>query len=188
LREKPKKLLVLGGGLIGCELAQAFTPFDIEVTLVEILPRIMIREDEEVSVAVMDKFKREGMQVLVEHTAKQFLIENGEMVLIAEHNGQQVRITFDQVLLAIGRAANVSGYGVEELGIELSPRKTLAVNPFLPNIFACGDVAGPYQLLLIRLGMRQLMRRLSDLKNSALIIRYSLGNIYCPRSCVCRIK
>jgi pyruvate/2-oxoglutarate dehydrogenase complex dihydrolipoamide dehydrogenase (E3) component len=149
LREKPKKLLVLGGGPIGCELAQAFARLDIEVTQVEMLPRIMIREDKEVSVAVMDKFKREGIKVLVEHTAKQFLMENGQKVLIAEHNGQQVRITFDQVLLAIGRAANVSGYGVEELGIELSPRKTLAVNPFLetnyPNIFACGDVAGPYQ-------------------------------------------
>ena len=149
LREKPKKLLVLGGGPIGCELAQAFARLDIEVTQVEMLPRIMIREDEEVSIAVMEKFKREGIKVLVEHTAKQFLMENGQKVLIAEHNGQQVRITFDQVLLAIGRAANVSGYGVEELGIELSPRKTLEVNPFLetnyPNIFACGDVAGPYQ-------------------------------------------
>jgi dihydrolipoamide dehydrogenase len=149
LREKPKRLLVLGGGPIGCELAQAFARLDIEVTQVEMLPRIMIREDEEVSAAVMEKFKREGIQVLVEHTAKQFLMEKGEKVLIAEHSGQQVRIIFDQVLLAIGRAANVSGYGVEELGIELSPRKTLAVNPFLetnyPNIFACGDVAGPYQ-------------------------------------------
>ena len=149
LREKPKKLLVLGGGPIGCELAQAFARLDIEVTQVEMLPRIMIREDEEVSMVVMEKFKREGIKVLVEHTAKQFLMENGQKVLIAEHNGQQVRIIFDQVLLAIGRAANVSGYGVEELGIELSPRKTLEVNPFLetnyPNIFACGDVAGPYQ-------------------------------------------
>lgn len=77
------------------------------------------------------------------------LIQNNEKVLIADHKGEQVRITFDQVLLAIARAANVSGYGVEELGIELTPRKTLELNPFLetnyPNIFACGDVAGPYQ-------------------------------------------
>jgi dihydrolipoamide dehydrogenase len=149
LREQPKRLLVLGGGPIGCELAQAFNRLGIEVTQVEMLPRIMIREDEEASQAVMDKFQSEGINILVEHTAKQFVIEKGEKILLAEHNGETVRIGFDQVLLAIGRAANVSGYGVEELGIELSPRKTLEVNPFLetnyPNIYACGDVAGPYQ-------------------------------------------
>ena len=149
LREQPKRFLVLGGGPIGCELAQAFNRLGIEVTQVEMLPRIMIREDEEASNAVMEKFQSEGIKVLVEHTAKQFVIENGEKTLLAEHNGETVRIGFDQVLLAIGRAANVSGYGVEELGIELSPNKTLEVNPFLetnyPNIYACGDVAGPYQ-------------------------------------------
>ncbi len=149
LREKPKRLLVLGGGPIGCELAQAFARLGCKVTQVEMLPRIMIREDEDVSKAVMEKFQQEGIRVLVEHTAKQFKAENGEKILIAENQGKQVRIAFDQVLLAIGRAANVKGYGVEELGIELSPRKTVAVNPFLetnyPNIFACGDVAGPYQ-------------------------------------------
>ncbi len=149
LREKPKRLLVLGGGPIGCELAQAFARLGCEVTQVEMLPRIMIREDEDVSRAVMERFRQEGIQVLVEHTAKQFKIEQGEKILIAEHQGQQVQIAFDQVLLAIGRAANVEGYGVEELAIELSPRKTVAVNPFLetnyPNIYACGDVAGPYQ-------------------------------------------
>jgi pyruvate/2-oxoglutarate dehydrogenase complex dihydrolipoamide dehydrogenase (E3) component len=149
LREKPKHLLVLGGGPIGCELAQAFNRLGIEVTQIEMLPRIMIREDEEASQAVMDKFQSEGINVLVEHTAKQFVIDNGEKILLAEHHGKTVRIGFDQVLVAIGRAANVSGYGVEELGIELSPRKTLEVNPFLetnyPNIYACGDVTGPYQ-------------------------------------------
>ncbi len=149
LREKPKRLLVLGGGPIGCELAQAFARLGCKVTQVEMLPRIMIREDEDVSKAVMEKFQQEGIRVLVEHTAKQFKAENGEKILIAENQGKQVRIAFDQVLLAIGRAANVKGYGVEELEIELSPRKTVAVNPFLetnyPNIFACGDVAGPYQ-------------------------------------------
>jgi dihydrolipoamide dehydrogenase len=149
LREKPARLLVLGGGPIGCELAQAFARLDVEVTQVEMLPRIMMREDEEVSAAVTDKFQREGIRVLTEHTAKQFVVENEQKFLIAEHHGQEIRIAFDQVLLAIGRAANVSGYGVEELGIELSPRKTVAVNAFLetnyPNIYACGDVAGPYQ-------------------------------------------
>lgn len=149
LRELPKRLVVLGGGPIGCELAQSFARFGSKVTQVEMAPRLLIREDSDVSEIVMAKFRQEGIDVLVEHTAKQFIIENGEKILIAEHQGQDVRIPFDQVLLAIGRIANTQGYGLEELGVELSPRRTVAVNDFqqtnYPNIFACGDVSGPFQ-------------------------------------------
>ena len=149
LRNKPKRLVVLGGGPIGCELAQAFARLGIEVTQVERLPRIMMREDADVSAIVTAKFRQEGIKVLTEHIAKQFIIENGEKILITEHQGKQVRIVFDEVLLAIGRIANISGYGVEEIGIKLSARKTIAINGFqetnYPNIYACGDVAGPYQ-------------------------------------------
>ena len=149
LRELPKRLLVLGGGPIGCELTQSFARLGSQVTQVEMLPRIMIREDPEVSAAVMARFKEEGVDIRVGHTAKEFIIENGEKIMIAEHEGQSVKIPFDQVLVAIGRAANINGYGVEELGITLSPRKTIAINDFqetnYPNIYACGDVAGPYQ-------------------------------------------
>jgi pyruvate/2-oxoglutarate dehydrogenase complex dihydrolipoamide dehydrogenase (E3) component len=149
LREKPERLLVLGGGPIGCELAQTFARLGSEVTQVEMLPRLMIREDEEVSALVKLKFQQEGITVLLEYKAKQFLLENGEKLLLTEYQGQEVRIGFDQVLLAIGRAANVTGYGIEEMGITLSPRKTIAINDFqetnYPNIYACGDVTGPYQ-------------------------------------------
>ncbi|MGZ8152573.1 MAG: dihydrolipoyl dehydrogenase family protein, partial [Methylovulum sp.] len=149
LREKPERLLVLGGGPIGCELAQAFARLGSKVILVEMLPRLMIREDSEASVAVMSKFEQEGITVLVEHKAQKFIIENGEKILLAERQGQETRIAFDQVLLAIGRVANIEGYGVEEMGIELTQRKTVAINDFqetkYPNIYACGDVAGPYQ-------------------------------------------
>lgn len=149
LRDQPKRMLVLGGGPIGCELAQAFARLGVAVTQVEMLPRIMIREDVEVSDIVTAKFRQEGIKVLTGHAAKRFVLENGEKILLAEHQGREVRIAFDQVLLAIGRTANVSGYGVEEMGITLSPRKTIAINAFqetnYPNIYACGDVAGPYQ-------------------------------------------
>lgn len=149
LREQPKRLLILGGGPIGCELAQAFARLGCQVTQVELSQRLMIREDEEVSALILAKFQQEGIQVLLEHQAKRFALENGEKFLIAEHHGQTVRIGFDQVLLALGRAANVTGYGVEELSITLSPQKTIAINAFqatnYPNIYACGDVAGPYQ-------------------------------------------
>jgi pyruvate/2-oxoglutarate dehydrogenase complex dihydrolipoamide dehydrogenase (E3) component len=112
-------------------------------------PRIMVREDADVSEIVQARFEAEGVTVKVNHTAKEFIVENGEQFLLAETDGQIVRIAFDNVLLAIGRAANIEGYGVDELGIALSPRKTLETNPFqqtnYPNIFAVGDVAGPYQ-------------------------------------------
>jgi dihydrolipoamide dehydrogenase len=149
LRELPKRLLVLGGGPIGCELTQTFARLGSQVTQVEMAPRIMLREDPEVSELVMTRFAQEGVDLRVNHTAKEFAIENGENILLAEFQGQTVKIAFDQVLVAIGRAANLQGYGVEELNIALSPRKTIDTNAFqqtnFPNIYAVGDVAGPYQ-------------------------------------------
>ncbi len=148
LRELPKRLVVLGGGPIGSELTQTFARLGSKVTQIEMAPRIMMREDPEVSEAVMRRFRAEGIEVLVNHTAKQFLIEGPKRkVLIAEHAGQDVRIPFDTVLVAVGRAANLKDYGLDVLGIPAG--KTVETNEFLqtkfPNIYAAGDVAGPYQ-------------------------------------------
>jgi dihydrolipoamide dehydrogenase len=149
LRELPKQLVVLGGGPIGCELAQSFARLGSEVTQVEMLPRLLIREDAEVSEAVMAKFRLEGVNVLVGHTAKGFIIEQGEKILLAEHDGKELRIPFDQLLVAIGRVANIQGYGLEQLGVETSANHAIEINEFqqtnYPNIFACGDVSGPFQ-------------------------------------------
>ncbi len=149
LRTLPKRLLVLGGGPIGCELTQAFARLGSQVTQVEMAPRLLMREDIEASAALMVSFLREGVDVRLNHTAKEFLIENGEQILIAEFQNQSIKIPFDQVLVAIGRTANIAGYGLEELDIQLSPRKTIETNAFqetnYPNIYAVGDVAGPYQ-------------------------------------------
>ena len=149
LRALPPRLLVLGGGPIGAELAQAFARFGAKVTQVEMLPRIMIREDPEISALVTNRFREEGIDVLVDHKAKQFIVENGRKLLIAEHDGHDVRIEFDEVLVAVGRIANTEGYGLEELGIPLGKTRTVETNQFLqtiyPNIYACGDAAGPYQ-------------------------------------------
>ncbi len=149
LRKLPKRLLVLGGGPIGSELTQCFARLGSQVTQVEMAGRLLIREDADVSNAVMSKFKEEGVDLRMRHLGKAFAIENGEKILIAENNNQIVKIPFDEVLCAIGRVANVSGYGLEELGIELSPRKTIAANAFqqtnFPNIYAVGDVTGPFQ-------------------------------------------
>jgi pyruvate/2-oxoglutarate dehydrogenase complex dihydrolipoamide dehydrogenase (E3) component/uncharacterized membrane protein YdjX (TVP38/TMEM64 family) len=149
LRELPPRLVVLGGGPIGSELAQAFARFGSRVTQVEMLPRLLVREDPEISELVAEQFRSEGIDVRVNHKAKEFRLEEGRKVLICEHEGQDVRIEFDQVLVAVGRAANTAGYGLEELGIPLTPARTVEVNEYLqtryPNIYAVGDVAGPYQ-------------------------------------------
>jgi pyruvate/2-oxoglutarate dehydrogenase complex dihydrolipoamide dehydrogenase (E3) component len=149
LRELPRRLLVLGGGPIGCELAQSFARFGAEVTLVEMAPRLMIREDVEVSSMVAERFGEEGVRVMVGHMAKSFRVENGVNIMVAEHEGTAVEVEFDRVVVAVGRAANTAGFGLEELGVQLTERRTVEANEFLqtnfPNIYVCGDVTGPYQ-------------------------------------------
>ena len=149
LRELPRRLLVLGGGPIGCELAQCFARFGSEVTQVEMQPRLLYREDPEASALVAERFRAEGVQVLTGHKARAFKTEGGEKHLVAEHDGADVVIPFDQLLVAAGRVANTEGCGLEELGIPLSSTGTVETDEYLrtlyPNIYACGDVAGPYQ-------------------------------------------
>jgi pyruvate/2-oxoglutarate dehydrogenase complex dihydrolipoamide dehydrogenase (E3) component len=149
LRKLPARLVVLGGGPIGSELAQAFARFGSKVTQVEMLPRLLPREDPEFSEMVARRFRAEGVDVRTGHKAKEFRAENGQKVLVCEAGGQEVRIAFDEVLCAVGRVANTAGYGLEELGIPVTRARTVETNEFLqtiyPNIYACGDVAGPYQ-------------------------------------------
>jgi pyruvate/2-oxoglutarate dehydrogenase complex dihydrolipoamide dehydrogenase (E3) component/uncharacterized membrane protein YdjX (TVP38/TMEM64 family) len=149
LRTLPRRLVVLGGGPIGCELAQCFARLGAQVTQIEMLPRILIREDPEFSALVAARLRADGIGVLVGHKALEVRVENGEKVIVVEHEGREQRIACDAILCAVGRAANTHGYGLEELGIPVSEQKTVEVNEFLqaryPNIYACGDVAGPYQ-------------------------------------------
>lgn len=149
LRELPKRLLVLGGGPIGCELAQSFARLGSQVSLVEKLPRLLMREDTDASEAVMAKFREEGILLLTGHTAKSFAVDDGEKILLAEHEGVELRLPFDHVLVALGRAANIQGYGLEQLDVAIAPGRTIEIDEFqqtnYPNIYACGDVSGPYQ-------------------------------------------
>ena len=149
LRELPERMVVLGGGPIGCELSQAFARFGSRVTQVEMLPRILVREDPEISQTVTERLRAEGVDVRVSHRAKEFLREAGRRVLICEHEGNDVPIGFDALLVAVGRVANTAGLGLEALGIPLTRSRTVEVNEYLqtvyPNVYACGDVAGPYQ-------------------------------------------
>ena len=149
LRQRPQRFLVLGGGPIGCELAQCFARLGSEVTLVQRGSQVMPREDAEVATMVQQRFVAEGMHVLTSHNAIRF--ENGPkgQQLICEHEGQEISIGFDKVLIALGRRANTKGFGLEALDIRLDPQGTIANDGFMrtnyPNIYVCGDAAGPYQ-------------------------------------------
>ena len=143
----PARLVVLGGGPIGCELAQSLARLGSKVTQVEMASRIMIREDEEVSNLARDALRRDGVDVLTHHTALRCEREDERKFIVVEHHGTEQRIEFDVLLCAVGRVARLSGYGLEELGIPT--KRTVLTNDYLetiyPNIFAAGDVAGPYQ-------------------------------------------
>ena len=152
----PRRLLVLGGGPIGCELSQAFARLGAQVTQVEKAPRLMLREDADAAALVTAALQADGVQVLTDHQALrcELATEDGVQVkrLIVQQGstGVERAIAFDELLCAVGRSPRVTGFGLEELGITLTDKKTVATDAWLqtnlPNIYAVGDVAGPYQL------------------------------------------
>ena len=143
----PRRLLVLGGGPIGCELAQAFARLGAQVTQLEMAPRLLLREDAEVSALAQAALQADGVRVLTGHKALRCEKTGDSKTLWAEHQGQEVAIAFDQLICAVGRVARLEGYGLETLGI--ATQRTVPTNDYLqtvyPNIYAAGDVAGPYQ-------------------------------------------
>lgn len=147
LDDIPQRLVVLGGGPIGCELAQSFARLGAQVMQVEMSERLMGREDHEVSALAQAALEADGVQVLTGHKALRCEKVGDSKVIVVEHQGQEIRLEFDALLCAVGRVARLTGYGLEELGIET--KRTVPTNEYLqtiyPNIYAAGDVAGPYQ-------------------------------------------
>ena len=147
LRELPPSLVVLGGGPIGCELAQCFARLGSVVTQIERAPRLMLREDSEVSELAREALEHDGVQVLTGHKAVRCEQDGERKFIVVEAQGLERRIEFDQLLCAVGRVARLKGYGLEELGIPVG--RTVETNEYLetlfPNVLAAGDVAGPYQ-------------------------------------------
>ncbi|TAN25064.1 MAG: pyridine nucleotide-disulfide oxidoreductase [Castellaniella sp.] len=147
LRELPKRLLVMGGGPIGCELAQAFSRLGSQVTQIQRPAQLLVREDEEVSAFVRARLVADGVDVRT--GCKAVAVEQGSdgAVLVCEVDGQRVRLPYDTLLVAVGRKPRTAGFGLEALGIPAAP--TVETDAYLatlyPNIYACGDVAGPYQ-------------------------------------------
>jgi pyruvate/2-oxoglutarate dehydrogenase complex dihydrolipoamide dehydrogenase (E3) component len=148
LQQQPEHLVVVGGGPIGCELAQAFSRLGSRVTMVvrsELLPK----EDLDVSAEVLGRFQREGIEVLCRHRLLLFENDKGQYRATLEHDGGETQLEFDQLLFAAGRQANTAGLGLEAVGVQCTEAGTVAVDEYLrtdcPTIYACGDVAGPYQ-------------------------------------------
>ena len=141
--------MVLGGGPIGCELAQAFARFGAHVTIVEQAARLLGAEDDDCAAVVQARFAVEGLELRLGHRAVRVEVVAGEKRLVVDSAGAVESIAFDEILCAVGRVANTEGYGLEALGIGTTSQRRLDVNGYLetrfPNIVACGDVAGPYQ-------------------------------------------
>ena len=147
LDDIPKRIVVLGGGPIGCELSQSFARLGAQVTQVEMGDRIMVREDEEVSALARDALQADGVLVLTGHKALRCERRGEDKILVASTQGQEVEIVFDALVCAVGRVARLQGYGLEDIGVPT--HRTVDTNEYLqtlyPNIYAAGDVAGPYQ-------------------------------------------
>ena len=147
LDDIPKRIVVLGGGPIGCELSQSFARLGAQVTQVEMGERIMVREDEEVSALARDALQADGVKVLTGHKALRCERRGEDKILVASTQGQEVEIVFDALVCAVGRVARLQGYGLEDIGVPT--HRTVDTNEYLqtiyPNIYAAGDVAGPYQ-------------------------------------------
>ena len=150
IRELPKRLLVVGGGPIGSELAQCFARLGSQTTLVELMPDILTKEDKEFSEALCQHFVNEGIDIRTNTKCKAITNDQGKQFMLVENNGIDQRIEFDKILFAVGRTANSRGFGLENMDIELGSGGSICVDDYLrttkhKNIYACGDVAGPFQ-------------------------------------------
>ncbi len=149
IQSLPRRLMVLGGGPVGSELAQCFARFGSRVSQIEMLPRILNREDPEVSALVTERLRQDGVAVLTDHRPLAFGVENGAKILRCAHQGNEIRIPFDALLVAVGRTANTSNLGLDAIGIPLTDTHRIKTNDYLqtsyPHIFACGDVTSALQ-------------------------------------------
>jgi pyruvate/2-oxoglutarate dehydrogenase complex dihydrolipoamide dehydrogenase (E3) component/uncharacterized membrane protein YdjX (TVP38/TMEM64 family) len=149
LVERPEHLVVLGGGPVGCELAQAFARLDCQVTQV-VRTGLMGREDADAVALVEAALRADGVRVLTQTDAIRCERETAKQLLVVRYEDRtEEALPFDAILCAVGRSARTEGFGLEELGIPVSPKHTIETDAWLqtlyPNIYACGDVAGPYQ-------------------------------------------
>ena len=149
LRKLPEKLLVLGAGPIGCELAQGFARLGSKVALVQRSARIMKKEDPDAADILLNRFTEENINVFLNHSAKEIKLENNKKYLVCEHNGNNIDIEFDEILVALGRTPNTKGFGLEDIGVEFDKKGKIILNDKLqtnfPNIYCSGDARAKFQ-------------------------------------------
>jgi dihydrolipoamide dehydrogenase len=149
LTELPKHLAVVGGGPIGCELAQAFRRLGSEVTIIEMSKQFLTREDPDAAAILANSFKRDGIDIRLD--SRVTLVEKAgtEKILHIETDGKKDTITVDQILVGAGRVPNVQGLGLERVGVNFDERQGVQVNDRLqttnPKIFAAGDICSQYK-------------------------------------------
>ena len=149
LKQLPKRMLFLGGGPIGCELAQCFARLGSKISIIDIAPSILPREDPEIAKFVIDSFANDGIDFIGNAKIDRFEKLAKEEKVHYQQNGKSYSLTFDKIFLGLGRRARSKGFGLEELGVKINPNGTLVVDRYLrtsvPNIYGCGDVVGPFQ-------------------------------------------
>ncbi|MCQ9207421.1 MAG: FAD-dependent oxidoreductase [Omnitrophica bacterium] len=145
----PKSIAVLGGGPIGIELAQALNRLGVEVSIIEMMDRILFREDKEAASALSKVLIKEGIKIFTGKKAVKFAKDERGIVISLEDKDRVLSsIRAEKALIAIGRAPSLEGLALENAGVRTN-KKGVGVNEFLQtsknNIYACGDIAGPYQ-------------------------------------------
>lgn len=149
LTELPARMAVIGGGPIGCEMAQSFARFGCEVTLIEMGPHILSREDPDAALVVQNSMQRDGVKLMLQATTKRLKKRSGSTVIIYERGGAEEELVVDKVLIGIGRTPNVTGLGLEDAGVEFDEREGVEVDDRLRtthrNIYAAGDVCSRYK-------------------------------------------
>lgn len=149
LQDRPEKLTIIGAGPIGVEMAQSFQRFGTEVTLVEVAPKILIREDRDAALSVEKVLQEEGVHLLTGAKISSISGDDGRQSINLEVDGKELTLESDKLLIAAGRKPNTAGLELESVGVELSERGSVVVDDTLrttnKRIFSCGDVASPYQ-------------------------------------------
>jgi pyruvate/2-oxoglutarate dehydrogenase complex dihydrolipoamide dehydrogenase (E3) component len=149
LSELPRRLVVIGAGPIGCELAQAFRRFGSEVTMLEVMPQILIREDRDAAKLIEAALIRDGVRIVTSCNIQRVERRGTDKVLVTNHGAGAEEIAADEVLIGAGRAPAIDGLNLEAAGVEYDRAAGVKVNDYLqttnPHIYAAGDVASPYK-------------------------------------------
>jgi pyruvate/2-oxoglutarate dehydrogenase complex dihydrolipoamide dehydrogenase (E3) component len=149
LTELPKRLIVIGGGPIGCEMAQSFARFGSQVTLIEQASHIMSREEDEAALIVQNAMQKDGVEFVLDAKVIRVEKDGSDRVLVVSRAGKEERISGDQILVGIGRTPNLDGLGLEAVGVASHPQKGVEVDDRLrttnSNIYAAGDVCSKYK-------------------------------------------